>query len=356
VNRAPQPDAELDALVLGLLVDGLEGGAFVSGQALADKLDLDKPVLLQRFDSLRARGYALQAVPGAGYRLVGMPEAPTRSAMEPLLTTVELGRRLEHHPAIGSTNDEAHRLADEGAPHGTLVLAEEQTQGRGRRGRAWVSPPGKGLALSLVLRPQLSAAQAPELQLVAAVALCETARELGVQRAAIKWPNDLECEGRKLAGLLAELRVQGERLQHVVLGIGLNVNVVAGDLPPELRRTASSLALERGGPLYRCLVLARLLWQLERWLALHEAEGFAPVRERWKQLSSTLGQRVRVETGRPGGEAGALLGVATDLAEDGALLLCDDQGREHKVMAGDVEHLRPAQQGAEEVLPSPRGR
>ena len=335
---ADDPAAGSDGQVLGPLVEAWEdGGGYLSGQELAGKLDLTRPQLLSRFDSLRARGYVLQAVPGAGYRLVGLPDAIDARTLAPLLSDLDLGRPLYHHARLGSTNDEAHRLADEGAPHGALVLAEEQSQGRGRRGRQWVTPAGRALALSLVLRPPLAPARAPELQLVAAIATCEAARALGAGKAAIKWPNDIECGGTKLAGLLAELRAQGEDLQHVVLGIGVNVNLAVSELPPELRPIATSLLIERGTPAPRSWVLLRLLERLDHWLQVHESEGFEPIRVRFRALSSTLGRQVRVEAAEP------LQGEAVDLAADGALIVRDAAGREHRISAGDVEHLRPIQ-------------
>ena len=326
-----------DGLVLAFLVEAWEeDGSFLSGQALAGKLDLTRPQLLERLDSLRARGYALQAVPGTGYRLAGLPDSLDARTLAPLLAGLELGHPLHLYRELASTNDQAHQLADEGARGGALVLAEAQTQGRGRRGRQWVTPPGKALALSLVLRPALPPARAPELQLVAAVAACEAVRALGAARAAIKWPNDIECGGAKLAGLLAELRAEGEALQHGVVGIGLNVNLAKSDLPVELREVATSLSIERGAPVPRAWALLRLLERLEHWLSVHESEGFGAVRARWRELTSTLGRRVRVESAIP------LVGEALDLADDGALLLRDDAGREHRINAGDVEHLRPA--------------
>jgi BirA family biotin operon repressor/biotin-[acetyl-CoA-carboxylase] ligase len=244
-------------------------------------------------------------------------------------------------PELASTNDEAHRLAAEGAPHGALVVADTQSRGRGRRGRTWVTPPGSALALTLVLRPELPPQRAPELQLVAAVAVCEAARALGAEKAAIKWPNDVECGGRKVCGLLAELRASGDRLEHVVLGIGLNVNLTEAQLPEELRGLASSLRLERGAEVPRAWVLYRLIERLDHWLSVHESEGFDAVRVRWRELSSTLGRRVRIEAGVTSGPAGqGLQGEAIDLAEDGALLVRDDSGMVHPINAGDVVHLR----------------
>lgn len=338
-DRGPeraQVDAQPDALILGLLIESED--EFITGQSLCDKLGLPQASLLQRIESLRARGYAVQSLAGRGYRISGLPDGIAAEQIEPLLTTAELGRALRVHGEVDSTNEEAHRLADAGAEHGTAVLAEAQSKGRGRRGRSWVTPPGKAVALSLILRPELPPARAPEIPLLAAVAVCEIVHELGAPAAAIKWPNDIECRGRKLAGLLSELRTQGERVTHVVLGIGLNVNLEADDLPDELRPLATSLRIERGGePVARSLVVARLLARLEWWLSLHEAEGFAPVHARFRELSSTLGRRVRAEL--PGGQ---VQGEAIDLAEDGALLVRTDEGAVERVIAGDVEHLRLA--------------
>lgn len=170
---------------------------------------------------------------------------------------------------------------------------------------------------------------------MAAVALCEAARELGAESTRIKWPNDLDCRGRKLCGILTELRAEPERIRHAVLGVGFNVGMLAADFPPGLRDGATSLLLETGEQQPRPLVCARLLEHLEEWLSLHETEGFGPVRERFCELSSTLGRRVRVE-----GEGAPLEAEAVDLAEDGALIVRTADGARQRVVAGDVEHCR----------------
>ena len=337
-------DAEDAGLVLQLLADtyGPDGG-HLSGAAIADKLGLSRQSLLEQLNALRSLGYAFQALPGAGYKLVGVPDSIDAAALQPLLGPLGFGQPVHSAAELASTNDEAHRHAAEGAPHGALVVADSQSKGRGRRGRSWVTPPGTALALTLVLRPELPPSRAPELQLVAAVAVCEAARALGAPKAAIKWPNDVEAGGRKLAGLLAELRASGDRLEHVVLGIGLNVNLTEQDLPEELRGAATSLRLESGAKVPRAWVLFRLLERLEHWLGVHESEGFGPVRARWRELSSTLGRRVRIESGVSADEwekGQGLQGEALDLADDGALLVRDDAGVVHPISAGDVVHLR----------------
>ena len=326
-------DDRLDAFVLGMLLECDDD--FVPGAVLCDKLDVPRAELLKRIDSLRARGYVIQTAGGRGYRLSGVPDGLSAREIAPLLNTAEIGRDIHHYADLASTNDEAHRLAEQGALHGEVVVAEIQTAGRGRRGRPWISPPGGSIALSVILRPALPPGRAPEIALAAAVAVCEAARELGARSAAIKWPNDVECDGRKLAGLLTELRTDGERTRHVILGVGLNCNAELRDFPEELQESATSLRVERGEAVPRALACARLLEALDEWLALHDLEGFPPVRARFRQLSSTLGRRVQVEL-----EPGVVEGDALDLAEDGALLVRTERGELVRVVAGDVTHCR----------------
>jgi BirA family biotin operon repressor/biotin-[acetyl-CoA-carboxylase] ligase len=241
---------------------------------------------------------------------------------------------LHCHDELPSTSDVAKELAEDGAAHGEVVVADRQTAGRGRRGRSWVSPPGKNLYLSVVLRPELAPHRAPELTLLASVALCEAVRAAGAE-AVIKWPNDLLVGGRKVAGILTEMAADPDRVQWVVVGIGVNLNAAAEDFPDELRAEATSVAVGRGGPVPRALFAAALLGRLEGWLERHAAEGFAPVRERWRELSGTLGREVRVTTGE-----GEIVGVATDVDESGALLVRGPAGFA-RVVAGDVHLLRP---------------
>jgi BirA family biotin operon repressor/biotin-[acetyl-CoA-carboxylase] ligase len=326
-------DDRQDAFVLGMLLECEDD--FVSGSVLCDKLDVPRAELLKRIDSLRNRGYVIQSAGGRGYRLAGMPAGLSEREIAPLFSTAEIGCTIHHHEELGSTNDEAHRLAEKGARHGEVVIAEAQTQGRGRRGRTWLALRGRSIALSVVLRPSLQPGRAPEITLVAAVAVCEAMRELGAASARIKWPNDVECDGRKIAGVLTELRSEGHAVKHVVLGVGVNCGQLPVDFPEELREVATSLRIEKGEETPRALVCARLLESLDEWLALHDVEGFGPVRERWRQLSSTLGQRVRVSL-----EPGELEGDAVDLATDGSLLVRTDSGALMPVMAGDVNHCK----------------
>jgi len=323
-------DLHQDAIVLALLLECADD--FVAGGVLCDKLDVPRAELLKRIDSLRARGYVIHTRGGLGYRLVEIPDQLGDAQIAPLLASGELGRKIHYFEEVESTNDEAHRLAEAGALHGEVVVADFQTRGRGRRGRSWVAPRGKALTFSVVLRPAIAPARAPEITIAAAVAAAEAAREMGAGSARIKWPNDVECKGRKIAGLLTELRAEPDRVRHAVLGVGVNVSLQMHDFPEELRPVATSLLLESGERQARPLVCARLLEHVEEWLSLHETEGFGPVADRWRELSSTLGRKVRITGADP------IEGDAVDLAEDGALLVRTARGALVRVLAGDVEH------------------
>jgi BirA family transcriptional regulator, biotin operon repressor / biotin---[acetyl-CoA-carboxylase] ligase len=322
-----------EELVLAFLAEAND--EFVSGEAISDKLGLSRAAVWKHVNALRAQGYRIDALPARGYRLVEIPDRLGELELRPLLNTHDLGATLHWYAEVGSTNDVAKRLAEEGAAHGEVVLAEAQSAGRGRRGRAWASPPGRSVYLSVVLRPDLPPTRAPELTLLAAVAICQAARQAGVAAAEIKWPNDVMAGGRKLAGILTEMAAEMERVQWVVLGMGINVNGGTEDFPPELRAIATTLAAERGSPVPRVLFTAALLATLEGWLDRHAAEGFEPVRAAWRELSGTLGREVRIRNGQE-----ELTGRAEDIDEAGALLLRTASGVQ-RVLVGDVEVLRP---------------
>ncbi len=328
--EAAQPGSE--ELVLGFLAEA--GDEFVSGEAISDKLGLSRAAVWKHVEQLRAHGYRIDAVPARGYRLREIPDRLTPLELRPLIATRELGQGLHCFEEVGSTNDVARTLAEEGAGHGEVVIAERQTAGRGRRGRTWFSPPGRNLYLSAVLRPELPPQRAPEITLVASVAVCDAVRRAGVE-AGIKWPNDVLASGRKLAGVLTEMAAEPDRVSWVVLGIGVNLNARPEDFPPDLRAQATSIAIERGQPAPRALFTAALLKALEEWLDRHADGGFAPVRAAWRERSVVLGRQVRVSA-----EGREVAGVAEDIDETGALLVRVGK-RLERVLSGDVT-LGPA--------------
>jgi BirA family biotin operon repressor/biotin-[acetyl-CoA-carboxylase] ligase len=236
-----------------------------------------------------------------------------------------LGAQRIELPSCTSTNDEAGRLARAGASHGTIIIADTQSAGRGREGRAWASPPGAGLYLSIIVRPPLSIALVPPMTLAVGIGACDAARAVGVD-AELKWPNDILAGGKKLAGVLVETQSQGSRLESVVIGIGMNLG---GELPPELT-TATTLARVKGAPVSRAELLEPLLAHVQHWLDRYVAAGLDTVIEAWHaRMARDLPARATVD-GAP------LIGTCAGLDADGALLLRDAAGALHRVRTGDV--------------------
>jgi len=328
----PEPAGASEELVLAFLAEATD--EYVSGEAISDKLGLSRAAVWKHVRALRSRGYRIEAAPSRGYRLAEIPDRLGALEVKPLLNTHDLGQVLHCREELESTSDLAKELAEQGAAHGEVVIAEKQTAGRGRRGRTWSSPAGKNLYLSAVLRPQLPPQRAAELTLVASLAVCDACRQAGVD-AGIKWPNDVLVGGRKVAGILTELAAEPDLVHWVVVGIGVNLNAGRDDFPEELRDQATSLALERGQPVPRALFAAALLALLEQWLDRHAEEGFEAVRGAWRERSATLGREVRVDL-----DGGEIAGVAEDLDGSGALLVRSGSGLV-RVVAGDVRILRP---------------
>ena len=249
-------------------------------------------------------------------------------------------RPLEVAASLPSTMARAAELAAAGAPEGATVLAEEQTRGRGRLGRAWVAPPGSSLLLSVVLRPAL-AREAVWLTVAAAgVALAEAVDAVApaAAPAGLKWPNDLLLHGRKAAGLLAEARLEGDRLAAVLLGMGVNVAQAEADFPAAVAARATSVSLAAGAPVDRAALLAA--WA-GRFLAAYRSLGAGhpgPVLAAYRRRLVTVGRRVRAD--RLG--AAPVVGTAVDLTPSGALVVQTDAGARVEVLAGDVHHLRDA--------------
>lgn len=257
-----------------------------------------------------------------------MDDPLTPAAIQARLGTRWLGRTLEVYESLDSTQTRAVALARAGAPAGTLILAEYQTQGRGRLDRRWHAPPGSSLLLSLILRPALAPSQAQRATMICSLAAVRAISQVAGLAAQVKWPNDILVGGKKAGGMLTELGARGAALDYVIVGLGLNVNLDVRDLPATLT-PATSLAAEAGHSIPRLELLVAFLEHLENY-ADRLAAGWSP-REEWRGALATLGQLVRVGT-----TEGVLEGLAEDVDEDGALLVRSADGRLHTILAGDV--------------------
>jgi BirA family transcriptional regulator, biotin operon repressor / biotin---[acetyl-CoA-carboxylase] ligase len=250
------------------------------------------------------------------------------------LTTNRLGKKIHYFIELDSTNAHARRLAEQGAQAGEVVIAESQTHGRGRWGRPWVSPPHVNLYLSVILRPKLPPIDAPQITLMAAVALADALAAFIPVVPEIKWPNDILAEGRKLAGILTESAWHAEGIDFVILGIGVNINFPVESMPDAIRQRATSMISLAGASVSRENVLRRLIQDLDRCYGELEETGFQTLALRWQARFGLRGKKVRVEmTDR------IILGTARGIDRDGALLLEDSRGDLQRIVAGDVVPL-----------------
>jgi BirA family biotin operon repressor/biotin-[acetyl-CoA-carboxylase] ligase len=243
-----------------------------------------------------------------------------------------IGRKILFLPTLDSTNRQARDEACRGAPEGLVVIADGQSAGKGRRGRLWESPGGANLYASVVLRPSLPIEKVPQITLISGIAVARALDQVSGLPALIKWPNDIWIRGRKIAGILAEAELRGERVQFVILGIGINVNWKREDLPDALAETATSLRAEAGREFSRGEVAETVMDRLEEAYEIYRVDGFCErLRDEWNRLSGINGRRVRAEiTGR--GIEGRFLRLDTD----GALLLLDDTGQTHRLIGGEI--------------------
>jgi BirA family biotin operon repressor/biotin-[acetyl-CoA-carboxylase] ligase len=247
-------------------------------------------------------------------------------------------RRIQRLASVASTNAVAKELAGAGEPEGTVVLADEQTGGRGRSGRGWYSPPGGGVWASVIVRPGLEARRIAGLGIATAVGLAHAlVREFGID-AKVKWPNDILAGGRKLGGILVEAgQVAGDVIESAVVGVGLNVDIEPAAFPEELRVTATSLSTIAGRPIGRGRTLEVVLDAFDETYDRYVKEGAASIRERWRALSTTLGRAIEIaEADR------VIAGTVVDLSPEGALVLEDADGRVVEIWHGDVTAIRPA--------------
>ena len=306
----------------------------LSGTKMAEEIGVPRSTLRGWVLRLRDLGVELQGVPAEGYRLTRMPELLTPRAIQRAAQGTPFGQRVVHHFKTGSTMSDAAQLAAAGEPHGAIVAAEEQTAGRGRFGRAWLSEKGAGLYFSMILRPPLPAAAAPMLTLVAGLAVREAIAQMTGLAADLRWPNDVLLGGRKCAGILLELTAEPERIKHVLLGVGVNVN--QSEMPEELRDEATSLRMACERTFVRAEVLAAVLRALDRALTRLLAPGgrAETVAEFERQSSFARGRRVQVE------ESGeTVTGITDGLDGAGYLLLRrDDTGGVEPIYTG---RLRP---------------
>jgi BirA family biotin operon repressor/biotin-[acetyl-CoA-carboxylase] ligase len=311
------------------LLRGSDG--YVSGRDVAEALGISRNAIWKHVEALRRAGYEIESVRSRGYRLLAAPDVVSAEELGPRLQTRWLGRTVVHHATTGSTNSDAAALGRAGAEDGTVVIADSQSAGRGRLGRSWASVSGVNLYLSALLRPPIVPAAAPQLSLLAGVAVAASLEAEGLAPL-IKWPNDVLLDGRKVCGILTEIEAEADRVSFVVVGVGVNLNSSLEHFPAELHETATSVLLSAGRRVDRVGFTARLLTELETLYERFSGEGFPAIAPLWESRAALRGRRVTVS-----GAGEVITGTCVGIDSDGALLLKEeDDARPRRILAGDV--------------------
>ncbi|MGH9352078.1 MAG: biotin--[acetyl-CoA-carboxylase] ligase [Terriglobia bacterium] len=330
-TTAQPTDRRIDKLI-HLLVENAT--VVVPGPKIADEIGVTRATVWMWIEKLRSQGVKIRGLAGGGYQLQKLPDVLTPSLVSAALGECGMGRKIIHYFVAGSTNTLALRFASDGAPHGTVVVAEEQSAGRGRFGRSWYSEKSAGIYASVILRPPLAPSAASILTLMASLAVYQAVADLTGLAPDIRWPNDLLLGGKKVGGILTEMNAELDRVHAVVVGIGLNVN--HQNMPAEIRPVATSLRMASGKVYSRVQLLAGLLRQLQHFYRILLGQGSGAIAQAWEQRSTfARGKRVRVKTG--GGES---LAVTEGLESSGALRLKFDDGRAAALVSGEVIEIK----------------
>ncbi len=310
-----------------------EKDGFLSGEEMSRRLGITRSAVWKKMKSLRDKGFEIEGSTAKGYKLIKSPEF----SIEELKTLIkgDFGKEIVFRETIDSTNTLATELAEKGVAHGTLVLADNQTKGKGRLGRMWLSPPKSNIYMSIILRPEIAPKDATMLTMMSAVAAANAVRKATGLKADIKWPNDLLVSDKKLGGILTELKSDPDRVIFSVIGIGINVNIKQNNFPSDIRPIATSVREEMGKSYPRTLLIAGILEEMEKWYKVLIKKGRMPVLEEWKKLSSTLGRKVKATVGNE-----IFTGTATDIDEEGMLILKLQSGVLKRISAGDITMLR----------------
>lgn len=308
-------------------------GSWVSGESLSNKMSVSRAAIWKHVRKLKEEGYVIESSPKKGYLLSRDSDLLLPNEIRERLSTRVFGKMDIHYfKELDSTNMKAKNLAEGGASEGTVVIAESQTAGRGRRGREWFSSSsGNGIYATLILRPAMSPTGAPRITLMTAVAVAEALLSLVELDVKIKWPNDILIKGRKLAGILTEIATEMDAVNYILVGLGLNVNTPAESFPEEIREKATSIFIETGEQFSRTRLIRACLEQFEKYYAMFKENEFSSIIHRWKQLSDIVGKNISVDV--IGQEH---MGEVVDIDDDGVLILKDDQGRIQRIFSGDV--------------------
>ena len=305
---------------------------YVPLEQLVNETGKSQKEVENEFDTLEDEGYIINHTK-LGYRLIKTPNLLLPYEVKKGLKTKFMGKDIHYFKEVDSTNDVAKYLAENGAEEGTVVVAEIQNRGKGRRGKTWISPPG-GVWMSIILRPDILPSRAPQLTLVTGVAVAETLKKELKLNVGIKWPNDILIGNKKVCGILTEVNASINKVNYVIVGIGIDMNVDVPLFPPDLQKGATSLKNELDTEINGAILVQKFLLNLEKLYSQFTADKFPDILNEWRSLSKTIGSRVEVRT-----RGKTVQGYAVGINKDGILILELDDGSLKKMISGECLHM-----------------
>lgn len=306
-------------------------GVYVSGQFLSTKLNVSRTSIWKYINSLKESGYIIESSSKKGYRIVSSPDLLTYDEIKPILNTKYIANNILHYDSIDSTNNKAKAAAIKDATNGTIITAEEQTSGKGRLGKNWISPKYKGIWMSIILKPDIPPVDVPKLTHVIAAAVINALKKLNIE-GYIKWPNDIIVNGKKICGILTEMSGEINKTDFVVIGIGINANLESVDIPVDIKEKATSLLIETGHLIERKKLAAEVLNSFEELYDLFLNTGsIKDSIDICKKYSILLGKEIRIL-----GRNEERFGKAVDLNNNGELIVQFSDGKTTEVISGEV--------------------
>lgn len=313
----------------------LQDDNYISGQEISDKLKISRSAIWKHMKELEKDGYEIEAKRNKGYRILGSPNKVSENTIQWGLETNWLGKKVIHKASTPSTQIVAHQLAQEGAGHGTVVIADEQTAGKGRLSRDWYSAKNKGIWMSIILRPNILPYLAPQLTLLTATVLADVFQKKLQLAPKIKWPNDIILNDKKVSGILTEMQAEQDKINYVIIGFGINVNHEQKELPNTIINRATSLKIETGQAWEIIELIQRILATFEEKYEEYMSKGFPIVKQSWEQNGYRIGEKTKVKSFQSVDEA-----VIMGIADDGALLAKYQDGEVKKIYSAEIDWFK----------------
>ena len=307
------------------------GNNFVSGQKISEDLGVSRAAIWKHINIIKEDGYEIEAISRKGYRIISSPDILTFEEIKNFLSTKYIGKNIIHYDSIGSTNSKAKELAEMKEDHGTVIISEEQTLGRGRLGRNWVSPKHKGIWMSIILRPNINTENISQITLLGAAAVQKAIMKMGI-KTSIKWPNDIVLNGKKVCGILTEMSGEVDHINYLVMGIGINVNLEKEDIPIDLEGVATSIKIASGKYMERKLLLANILNIFEELYSDFVQNGnIKETIEICRENSMLIGKEIQlINRGK------VTTAKAIDISDQGELVIENCKGVVEHIVSGEV--------------------